>query len=79
MRDVKSVKAEKILKEIKRHGRKAPKPYQGPPDMDFQIQKTTEATAAGAQEKISRLLRELNASTLDDVGPLTTLSGITSN
>ena len=32
-----------------------------------------------AQEKISRVLKELNESTMDDVGPIETLSGVTSN
>ena len=49
----------------------APDGKKGPPDIDFIVQKTTEGTG-------EKVLREFNQSTLDDVGPLSTLSGITS-
>jgi len=76
MKGMRSEKAEKILRMMKKRDRRHSKPYQGPADIDFIVQKTTEGTGDKTQEKISRVLRELNASTLDDVGPLTTLSGI---
>ena len=78
MNDRRSEKAEQILKKMKKRDRKVSRPYQGPPDMDFVVQKTTEGTGDKTEEKISRILRELNGSTLDNVGPLTTVSGITS-
>jgi hypothetical protein len=46
--------------------------------MDFLVQQTTEGTDEKTQEKISRALKELNESTMDNVGPVTTVSGITS-
>jgi hypothetical protein len=79
MKDMRSEKAEEILQKLKKRDRKASIPYQGPADIDFIVQKTTEGTDDKTQEKISRVLRELDASTMDDVGPLTTLSGITSS
>jgi hypothetical protein len=71
MPDTKSDKAEQILRKMKKHDRKPFRPYQGPPDMDFLIQETTAGTG-------SRVLEEFNESTLDKVGELTSLSGITS-
>lgn len=59
-----SPKVEQILKKIKRGDKRPSKPYQGPPDMNFLIQNTTEGTG-------DRVLREFNQSTLDDVGPVT--------
>jgi len=76
MKDMRSEKAEEILRMLKKRDRKAAIPYDGPPDIDFIVQKTTEGTGDKSQEKISRVLREFNQSTLDDVGPLSTLSGI---
>jgi len=78
MTDRKTEKAEEILQKMKKRDRRVSRPYQGPPDLDFIVQKTTEGTGGKTQEKISRVLRELNESTMDDVGPLTTLSGFTS-
>lgn len=72
MSNSKTEKAEQILKKMKKQDKKAAKPYQGPPDMDFLVQETTEGTGDKTQEKISRVLKELNASTTDDVGPVTT-------
>ena len=46
--------------------------------MDFLVQETTAGTGDRSREKISRVLTELNAATLDDVGPLAPLSGIAS-
>jgi len=77
MTDRKTEKAEEILKKMKKRDRKASGPYQGPPDLDFIVQRTTEGTGDKTQEKISRVLRELNESTMDNVGPVTRESGIT--
>lgn len=65
-----SEKAEKILRKMKAQGRRPVKPYDGPPEMNFISQKTTEATQ-------DRILEEFNQSTLDKVGKFTTSSGIT--
>ena len=62
MKDMRSEKAEKILRMMKKRDRKAAIPYDGPPDIDFIVQKTTEGTG-------EKVLREFNHSTLDDVGP----------
>ena len=64
MQDMKTEKAEEILKKMKKRDRKVSRPYQGPPDLDFLVQKTTEGTG-------DKVLREFNQSTLDDVGPWT--------
>jgi pentatricopeptide repeat protein len=64
MNNRKTEKAEQILRKMKKRGRRPSRPYQGPPDMDFLVQKTT----AGTGEKV---LREFNQSMLDDVGPWT--------
>lgn len=70
MTDKKTVRAEHILRMMKKRNNRPSKPYDGPPDMEFLIQNTTEGTG-------SRVLEEFNESTLDKVGELTTLSGIT--
>ena len=64
MKDRKTEKAEQILRKMKKRDRKVTRPYQGPPDMDFLVQKTTEETG-------EKVLSEFNQSTLDDVGPWT--------
>lgn len=64
MNIIKTEKAEEILKKMKKRDRKISRPYQGPPDIDFIVQKTTEGTG-------ERVLDEFNQSTLDDVGPWT--------
>ena len=62
MTDRKTRRAEEILRKMKKRDRKASIPYNGPPDIDFIVQETTEGTG-------ERVLREFNRSTLDDVGP----------
>jgi len=64
MTNTKTEKAEEILKKMKKRDRKVSRPYQGPPDLDFIVQKTTEGTG-------EKVLDEFNQSTLDDVGPWT--------
>ena len=64
MKDMRSEKAEEILRMLKKRDRKAAIPYDGPPDIDFIVQKTTEGTG-------EKVLNEFNQSTLDDVGPWT--------
>jgi len=61
---MRSEKAEEILRMMKKRDRKAAIPYDGPPDIDFIVQKTTEGTG-------EKVLNEFNQSTLDDVGPWT--------
>jgi hypothetical protein len=63
-KEMKTKKAEQILRRMKKRDRKVSRPYQGPPDMDFVVQQTTKGTG-------ERILREFNQSTLDDVGPWT--------
>ncbi len=69
MTDKKTDRAEQILRKMKSHGRKAYKPYDRSPDIDFLIQETTTGTG-------ERVLDEFNQSTLDKVGEFTTASVI---
>jgi hypothetical protein len=64
-----SEKAEQILRKMKSQIAYPARLYQGPPDLDFVVQQTTEAGG--------KVLKEFNESTLDEVGEFTTLSGIT--
>ena len=64
MTDMKTEKAEEILKKMKKRDRKVSRPYEGSPDLDFIVQKTTEGTG-------EKVLKEFNQSTLDNVGPWT--------
>ena len=68
MKAMRSEKAEEILRMMKKRDRRHSKPYDGPADIDFIVQKTTEGTG-------EKVLDEFNQSTLDDVGPWTGREG----
>lgn len=54
-------KAEKTLRKVRTGNRRNGKPFDGPADLDFIVQETTEGTR-------DRIVKEFNESTLDKVG-----------